>query len=150
MCRLRFLIVLAVSILLAAWPLPVEWALQPLVPEHEPAEIVLVGTLTGDSLLPTFDCRGGCKVTLTVSFAVLDALSYGDLIAFEVPPGVCSPHRENVVHRIIAMPGDWVITADGMGLVPPLHYYQAGDNASSCHSLVSFVDVHGRAVVEEL
>uniref|UniRef100_A0A0D9W281 Mitochondrial inner membrane protease subunit 2 n=1 Tax=Leersia perrieri TaxID=77586 RepID=A0A0D9W281_9ORYZ len=106
-------------------------------------------TVHGSSMLPTLECHPA-KDRALVSRLCLDTrfgFSRGDVVLFRSP----TDHRELMVKRLLALPGDWiqVPSAKEIRQVPEGHCWVEGDNAdvswdSRCYGPIPLGLMQGR------
>ncbi|CAN6234336.1 unnamed protein product [Urochloa humidicola] len=87
-----------------------------------------VVTVDGGSMYPTLDDRQGERALVEKRCLYRYDLSRGDVVVFKSPRN----HRELVVKRLIALPGDWIQVPEKQEIrqIPQGHCWVEGDNAA--------------------
>ncbi|KAL6653139.1 hypothetical protein ACP70R_012064 [Stipagrostis hirtigluma subsp. patula] len=107
-----------------------------------------VVTVSGASMDPTFDPEPGNRTLVEKLCLYRYDFSRGDVVVFRSP----TDHRELMVKRLIALPGDWIQVPEKQEIrqIPEGHCWVEGDNAAASWDSRSFGPVplglmHGRA-----
>lgn len=81
----------------------------------------------GRSMYPTLDAQQGERALVEKRCLYRYDLSRGDVVVFRSPRN----HREMVVKRLIALPGDWIQVPEKQEIrqIPQGHCWVEGDNA---------------------
>ncbi|KAG2565338.1 mitochondrial inner membrane protease subunit 2-like [Panicum virgatum] len=87
-----------------------------------------VVTVDGGSMYPTLDAEQGERALVEKRCLYRYDLSRGDVVVFRSPRN----HRELLVKRLIALPGDWIQVPENQEIrqIPQGHCWVEGDNAS--------------------
>ncbi|KAJ1270070.1 hypothetical protein BS78_06G026500 [Paspalum vaginatum] len=87
-----------------------------------------VASVDGASMYPTFDAQQATRALVSKRCLSRFDVSRGDVVLFRSPVN----HRELVVKRLIALPGDWIQIPEKEEIrqIPQGHCWLEGDNAA--------------------